>query len=308
VVIKALLVVAGVVFWSFSTIGTGSWLPGLLFAGGAAALAMAFGRTRIGPALVTIGLMALPLHRGRFESLDVWAFVFLAASAAGAALWLRAWPALRWVIASLPFWVLADAHPLFMAAALVLSIGGLAAAAVGPTLPGRTIRRAVVPRPHLANGPLSAVTPAVYHGGHKSRVLSWMTATCAVLAVALAAGGAARDSATLGALGLASAIIALTFAASNWFANRVRLRIDDAGLHSRTLFREQTIPWRDVAGLTIRYVFLPGYNIRIVYYVAFSPTREFAFSSRMHGARELQASIEQATGLTWPTPEVEANF
>ena len=64
-----------------------------------------------------------------------------------------------------------------------------------------------------------------------------------------------------------------------------------------------TIPWREVAGLTIRYVFLPGYGMRLVYFVVFSPSREFAFVSNMHRAEELKESIETALALKWPEPE-----
>jgi hypothetical protein len=109
-------------------------------------------------------------------------------------------------------------------------------------------------------------------------------------------------------LAISSAIMAATFAFSNWFATRVRLRLDEHGLHSRTLVMERTIRWREIAGLTLRYVFLPGFGMRLVYYCAYSPTREVAFPSSMVGAKELQAAIEQATGLAWPAPEIEANF
>jgi hypothetical protein len=51
-------------------------------------------------------------------------------------------------------------------------------------------------------------------------------------------------------------------------------------------------------------VFLPGYGIRLVYYVVETPAAEVSFPSSMGGARELQAAIEAATGLRWAEPEI----
>jgi hypothetical protein len=116
------------------------------------------------------------------------------------------------------------------------------------------------------------------------------------------------NAVTTGALALSSAIIAVTFVASNWFAGRVRLRIDPEGLHSRLFYREHTIRWSEIAYLTLRYVFLPGVGGRIIYYSVRSPTREFSFPSSMRNAHELQLAIEAATGLKWPEPEITATL
>ncbi len=175
-----------------------------------------------------------------------------------------------------------------------------------PMLPGRRILKGGVPQRHLASGPLVPVSPAVYYGGTRSRGVSIaglvLGGTAVVLA--LASARAAQDEAAvyLG-LAIASAIIAVTCAFGNWFATRMRQRIDGTGLHSRLLFSEHTIPWQDVSALNLRHAYLLGGSVRLVYYCVRSPTREFAFPHTQQGADELRRTIEQATGLTWPVPE-----
>jgi hypothetical protein len=253
--------------------------------------------------------MSTALHTDRFEAIDAWGIIFILTGSPGAFLALRRFAALRWIAASLPFWAFGTAHDAFAIAAVALVVGGLIAAFVGPTLPGRRMRRDARPLEHLAGGPLTTVESRVYFGGVRVRWLTITAWTLAVLGVVLlAVAGAGVIDPALGGLGLAAEIMAGTFAFSNWFAGRVRLRIDQTGLHSRTLFREHTIGWAELAGLTIRYLFLPGSGIRLVYYVAYSPNREFAFLSTMKGAGELQAAIESATGLRWPEPEITGNF
>lgn len=243
-----------------------------------------------------------------FETINVWSVASVLLTATGLAIWLKR-ATFRWIVVSLPFWVLANVHGAFMTAAVALTIGGMAAMAVGPTLPGRRKRRDVAVLPHMANGPLEPVTASTVYGGQKSRVIAWLTWVFAGLGIVLIASAShGVDEATAGGLGLSCLIIAVTFAGSNWFATRVRLRIDDRGLHSRVLFAEHTIPWTELAGLTLRYVFLPGSGVRIVYYVAFSPTREFSFTSQMKGSKELQSAIERASGLRWPEPEFKSTF
>jgi len=215
------------------------------------------------------------------------------------------------VLASVPFWVFANDHTWSMAMALGLSIGGMAIAVIGPVLPGRSIRRGGEPLAHLASGPIAPVVPKIYTAGQRSRFVSVAAKVLAVLAVVLpvfSIGGDHESQAVWIGLAISSAIMAATFVFSNWFATRVRLRVDEHGLHSRTMFFEHTIRWSELAGLTLRYMFLPGFGMRLVYYCAYSPTREFAFPSSMAGATDLQMAIEQATGLTWPAPEIEANF
>lgn len=308
VLLRAALAVLGTIAWAGATSSASTFTRIGLVAAAAGAILAAWGR-HVGLALITIGVMALALHGGTLDTLDGWALLFLAALSSGAALALRQHPGLRWVAASAPFWALSHAMPLFVAIALAMSVGGLMIAAVGPTLPGRRRPRDATPRPQLAGGPLVPVEARVYFGGQRNRWLAraaWMLAALAVALPMLAAFD--RAGPEVGALGLACAIIAATFAFANWFATRVRLRIDGTGLHSRTLFGEQTIRWHDVSGLTIRSVLLPGYNIRIVMFVAYSPAREFAFSSRMPGSDDLRTAIERAVGLRFPEPDLEANF
>lgn len=268
----------------------------------------AFGRL-IGPLFILAGIVALVQHEHRLERADASAIVYVVCTATGLALWLRRHTVLRWLAASLPFWSLANAAGWSMFLALVLSIGSLAVLAVGPTLPGRRIRRDGDPLPHLANGPIAAIHPAAYSGGRRSRglaiaALAFVGLTMLFVCLASLRLDAFTTSSDVNiALAISSAIIASTLFFSNWFADRVRLRIDEHGLHSRALFREQTMPWHEVAGLTIRYVFFPGYGMRIVYFVVFSPSREFAFLSTMHGAGDLKESIETALGVKWPEPE-----
>jgi hypothetical protein len=216
----------------------------------------------------------------------------------------------KWFVASLPWWVMTNSSGWYQPVAALLTLGGLIALAVGPTLPGRTRGRAKeTPLPELASGPLAPVEPRIYSTAKRSRAIEILTIVFFCLTVALAIATVAGSAPeTTGALALSSLIIAVTFAFSNWFSGRVRLRIDPYGLHSRVFFAEQTIPWTDVAGLTLRYVFMPGMGIRIVYYVVFSPTHEFNFTSGMTGAKELQSAIEAATGLEFPEPTIASNF
>jgi hypothetical protein len=262
---------------------------------------------RLGPLFILAGIVALAQHEHGLERADAWAIAYVFCTAAGLALWLRRYTVLRWLAASLPFWSLANAVGWSMFLALTLSIGSLAVLAVGPTLPGRRIRRDGEPLPHLVNGPVAAIQPAAYSGGRRNRgvgIAAWVAVGLTMLFASLASLAAFTASrAVTAALAIASAIIAGTLFFANWFADRVRLRIDEHGLHSRTLFQEQTIPWREVAGLTIRNVYLPAYGMRLAYFVVFSPSREFAFLSTMRGAEELKASIETALGLKWPEPE-----
>jgi hypothetical protein len=256
---------------------------------------------RFGPLLILVGIVALAQHEYRLERADTLAVVYVFCTAAGLALSFRRYSVLRWLAASLPFWSLANAAGWSMFLALVLSIGSIAVLAVGPTLPGRRNRRDVKPLPHLALGPVAVIRPAAYSGGRRSRgvgIAAWVFAGLMVVFAGLAVFTASRGVAA--ALAISSAIIAGTLVFSNWFADRVRLRIDERGLHSRALFREQTIPWPEVAGLTVRHVYLPAYGMRLRYFVVFSPSREFAFLGTMHGAEELKASIETAVGLKWP--------
>jgi hypothetical protein len=176
-----------------------------------------------------------------------------------------------------------------------------------PMLPGRRIVNGGVPQPHLAAGPLVLVAPAVFYGGHKSRVLSIASVVLGVTAVvlALASARAAQDEvAVYVGLAISSAIIAITFVFGNWFATRMRLRLDGMGLHSRLLFGEHTLPWKEVSSLSLRYVTIPRSGVRLIYYCVRSPTREFAFPNTQQGAEELRQVIARATGLAWPEPDI----
>lgn len=177
---------------------------------------------------------------------------------------------------------------------------------VRPTLPSRRIRHGGEPLPHLARGPLVPVAPAVFYGGHTSRFLSVASAMLgfATLALGLAGARAAGDEAAIyTGLAIASAIVAITFTFSNWFATRMHLRVDQQGLHSRLLFGEHTIRWCDVTGLSLRYVRLPRTGLPLVYYGVTAPRREFAFPHTQAGAAQLRRTIEAATGLRWDEPD-----
>jgi hypothetical protein len=269
-------------------------------------------RPYIGWVLVLLGIGALGAHNGDFERMDAWGWVSLAALGAAPFVGMRKSPALRWLLASIPFWVYGNALEWLNLTAVGLVIASMARAALIPTLAGRRVNRwgssQATPLPHLANGPLVAVTPAVFPGAHRSRVLRYLAigfmALAAVLMVALGMGGAVE----LGALALSCVIISATFAFGNWFADRVRLRVDEVGVHGRTMFVEHTARWSEITGLRLRYVFLPGYGIRLIYYVVQSPTHEVSFPSSMRRAKELQETIEAATGLEWPEPEITATM
>jgi hypothetical protein len=140
-------------------------------------------------------------------------------------------------------------------------------------------------------------------------VIKVATMVFAVLTVVLGAlAYAGREPDVTVGLAISSAIISATFAFSNWFAGRARLRIDEKGLYSRLFYREHMIPWAEISMLFLRYVFLPGVGGRIVYYCVRSPIREFAFPGSLRNSAELQAMIESATGLRWPAPEITATL
>lgn len=255
--------------------------------------------------LVVAGFVALSMSPAALDVVDVWGIAFVACTFVGTLMWLWKWSALRWVAASFPFWAMSEAVSWFVYVALGMVYYAMIIGAVRPTLPGRRLRSNEPPLPHLASGPLAPVAARVFPNAHPSRVIQVVAVVFGLLAVILFALGAGGWNAGLTiALGISSAIIAVTFAASNWFSGRVQLRIDGEGLHSRLFYHEHTIPWNEVVYLTLRYVFLPGFGGRIVYYSVRSPTREFSFPSSMRDAGQLQSAIESATGLKWPEPEI----
>lgn len=255
-----------------------------------------------GIALVAIAVMVLAVPAMSLERINGWSLLFMASASGGAMVLLRRYAGARWIAASIPFWAMNDAAGWIEFLAVGLVILGFALGAVGPTLPGRRRRTAGSPLPHLSSGALVPVAPREFPNAQASRVLGVASMVFAGLAVVLALWGG--DTATSVGLAIGSAIIAATFLFANWFAGRVRLRVDAVGVHGRALFVEHTIPWTEVVGLSLRYVFLPGVGGRIVYYCVQSPVRECAFPSSMAGARELQSAIESATGLRWPVPQV----
>jgi hypothetical protein len=258
---------------------------------------------------VLLGIGALGAHAGGFERMDAWGWLSLASLGAAPFVGMRRSPALRFLVASIPFWVYGNALEWILLVAVALVIASMVRAALIPTLVGRRVNRsAQTPLPHLSSGPLVVVAPRVFTGGQRSRLLRNLSigflALAVVLVVALAMGGAVE----LGALALACVIIGATFAFGNWFADRVRLRVDEVGVHGRTMFVEHTARWTEISGLRLRYLFLPGYSARLVYYVVESQKHEVAFPSSMRGAKELQGTIEAATGLKWPEPEITATM
>jgi hypothetical protein len=268
-------------------------------------------RPYLGWALVLLGIGALGAHQGDFERMDAWGWVAIAAFAAAPFIGMRRSSALRWLLASFPFWAFGETYEWMLLVAVGLVIASLAQVALIPTLVGRRVNRSAAqatPLPHLANGPLIAVTPAVFAGGQRSRALRYASIVLVLIAaglfVALAMGGGPEIAALL----IAAVIIAATFAFGNWFADRVRVRVDETGVHGRVMFLEHTARWTEISGLRLRYLFLPGYSARLVYYVVESPTHEVAFPSSMRGAKDLQATIEAATGLKWPEPEITATM
>ena len=301
------LLLVALLSWAFATTSGGSSLAGRsLFLLAAVALLLVM-RRRLGPALVLIGIMAASMSP-ELDSLDVGGVAFVLCTSTGLFLWLRNWPGGRWIAASFPFWAMAPRYQWTEFVALGMVFIGMAVTGVGPTLPGRR-RRGGDALPHMASGALGPVVARTFPGAHHSRVISVATFVFAMLTVVLGLLASRGFNAELtGALALSSAIIAGTFAFSNWFAGRVQLRIDEQGLHSRLFLREMSIAWKEVAGLSLRYVFLPGMGVRVVYHVVHSPRREFAFPSSMAGAAELQSSIEAATGLEWPEPEITPTF
>ncbi len=261
-------------------------------------------------ALVLLGIGALGATQGDMTRMDAWAWVALVSLAAAPIVGLRKGSPLQWLLTSIPFWIFGNAIETLLLVAVGLTIASMAALALVPTLVGRRVNRSGrQPLPHLASGPLVPVAPQVFPGGQRSRVLKYlaiaMLLVALVLIVLVGAGAMAPE---LGALAVAALIIAATFSFANWFADRVRLRVDEVGVHGRTMFVEHTAKWSEISGLRLRYLFMPGYAVRMVYYVVESPRHEVAFPSSMKGAGELQACIEAATGLAWPEREITPNL
>lgn len=190
-----------------------------------------------------------------------------------------------------------------MAPAAVLAL--VVALAVRPTLltrrlwfgGGQTL-------PRLAAAPLAPVPPREFPGGTPSRglaVTAWVAAALAL--VLFASAGQGVDAAVGAGLGLGLGIMAVTFGFANWFAGRVRLRVDGTGLYGRVLWREHCIRWRDVSELRLRYVYL-GSGLRLVYYCVRSPAREVSFPASLKDSDALRRTIEASTGLSWPVPEI----
>ncbi|MEQ1731092.1 MAG: hypothetical protein ABL982_22210 [Vicinamibacterales bacterium] len=256
--------------------------------------------------LLVIGLGALGAHPYEFRRMDVWGWVALATLGAAPLIGLRNWPSLRWLLASIPFWIFGNALDWLLLVAVALTVASFVAGALVPTLVGRRVRKSGrTPLPHLASGPLVPVSPQICSGGRRSRPLTWLArGSCLGAVVVFALLAAGLLAVELAALGIAALIMAAVFTFSNWFADRVRVRVDEVGVHGRVLFLEHTAKWTDISGLRLRYLFMPAYGVRLVYYVVESPRHEVAFPSSMQGARELQATIESATGLTWPEPEI----
>lgn len=305
--VNGLVGMAGVVAWGLSSTSATPAAQVTLFAVAAICLLAAL-RRHLAVASIVLGVLALGLHHAHLETIDGWAAVSIGATAAG--LWhaLRRWPGLRWTAASLPFWAFSSAAGWCTFAALALTIGGLMVGAVGPVLPGRRRRFSGEPVPALAAGPLVSVAPQAF-GSRASRVPLYVAG--AVLALSLVLGGASSasdDPATFGGLATGTLIIALTIAFTGWFAGRGRIRVDQEGIHARVMFGEHSVLWRDVCGLRLRTVYMPGMGLRMHFYSVQGPTTEVSIHGRMPGADELRRTVEAATGLRWPTPDVDANF
>lgn len=260
---------------------------------------------RTGAALVLVSVMVLGMPGMSLDRVNGWSLLFMTSASVGAVLALHRFAGMRWIAASLPFWAMSGSGEWADVVAAGLVLLGLVIAAVGPTLPGRRRRVGLAPLPHLSSGALVDVAPRVFPSGRPSRVLRVaivvLSALTIGLAVLAASGG---DSGVTGGLAMATGVMAATFLFANWFAGRARVRVDAEGVHGRTLLREHSVPWSEVVGVSLRYVFLPGVGARIVYYCVQSPERECAFPSSMQGAKELQATIEAATGLAWPVPTI----
>lgn len=242
--------------------------------------------------------------------MDAWGWVSVMALAAAAVLAFQSRPAVRWLLTSVPFWMFGNALDWLLLVAVALTVVSMIAGALVPTLVGRRVNRPNRTRlVHLTAGPLVPMTPQVFTGGQRSRLvrnLAWSLLAMAVAVAALVGSGV--FAVELAALALAALIMSSTFAFANWFADRVRVRIDEVGVHGRTLVVEHTAKWTDVTGLRLRYLMLPRYGVRMVYYVVESPRHEVAFPSSMRGAETLRDRIEAATGLRWSEPDITATL
>jgi hypothetical protein len=266
-------------------------------------------RRLIAWSLFAVGFVAFVKHEGEFERMDAWGWVALPMLAAAPLVGFRRGSILKWLLASLPFWVFGGVHEAITLTAVGLTIAGPVIGGFLPLLPGRRVKSPGPPLPHLVSGPLVPVQPMQVSGGRRSRFVKYSAIGAAVTAVALfvaAAAGYERDTTT--ALGISAVLISATFFFGNWFADRVRVRIDDVGVHGRTLFREHTARWNEITGIDMRYVIGPGYGLRVVTYVVQSTSTQVSFSSGMVGADELRAAIEAATGMQWPEPEITATM
>lgn len=197
-----------------------------------------------------------------------------------------------------------DARDALVAAIL---IGAVAWLLVRRVLPGRRLLRVEAPLPQMAAGPRAPVPPRVYAGGQPSRVITWAARVFAGLTVVCIAASGGADGAVFTGLAISCGIIAGTMVFANWFATRVRFRVDAEGLHARTFYKEITVRWREVSELRLRYVLL-GNGVRVLYYCVQGGGREVSFPSSMREAAELQRTIEAATGVAYPAPHMTPNM
>jgi hypothetical protein len=243
--------------------------------------------------------MALAFDRTGLDAPNVWNLSFVAFFAAGARLSLRHYPLLSWLAVSLPFFAMSDAVPLFTYAAVACVFAGLVLTRIHP-LASRRRRTGVVPSPHLANLSFTAVPERIYEFNRGRRLLQRITAVCCLsggIGALVWLSGRREFGLTVT---LTSALLAGAFALFAWLNGRMRFRIDSHGVYSRVLFEERFIAWKELGGLSLRYLDFPGMGSQFVYYCVLSPTCEISFPSTLPGAAELRSLIESATGMTWP--------
>jgi hypothetical protein len=299
---STLLVVAGILAWAFCDRVAAPLGQALLFAAALGALLAAL-RPHYGAALLVAAVMLLGTARG-VRHVNAWNLLFIPVFAGGAFHLLRRRPQLAWIAASFPFWAMSEAIPGSIYVALGFVLIGLVVLGIRPLLPGPRFSGGK-PLPHLAGGALIEVPARVYEFKKGRGALKILTALCTAGLVAGAILATMRSPAAGITLLLVSGLMATVFGFSFWFSGRMRYRIDAEGLHSRVLFREATIRWSEIERLSLRYVFLPGYSLRFVYYCVRSPAREFNFPNTLRGAGELRDLIARATGLEWPEPSFE---
>ena len=81
-----------------------------------------------------------------------------------------------------------------------------------------------------------------------------------------------------------------------------------ARLAQPCMFRESTIRWPEIAGLTLRYMFCPGFGMRLVYTASFHRRVRLRFRAAWSARKNCRPQSSRLRVAIFPEPEIEASF